>query len=122
MGALETILGSVVVDFFRLLDKTATDFSRIASLRRDESRTHTMRNTQGVTTTIDRRLRTRKFATKLAQETIRMLPNASKYECFSYTPGSAHVAAGLSESADPGELGDIQAEGWAKTKARGGGW
>ena len=31
-----------------------------------------------------------------------MLPNASKYECFSYTPGSAHVAAGLSESADPG--------------------
>ena len=29
-----------------------------------------------------------------------MLPNASKYECFSYTPGSAHVAAGLSESAD----------------------
>ena len=57
-----------------------------------------------------------------------MLPNASKYECFSYTPGSAHVAAGLSESADPGwpgasacgtvgrgiqELGDIQAEGVA---------
>ena len=52
-------------------------------------------------------------------------------------PGSAHVAAGLSESADPGwpgvlgvgvggegvqELGDIQAEGWSKAKARGGGW
>ena len=66
-----------------------------------------------------------------------MLPNASKYECFSYTPGSAHVAAGLSESADPGwpgdlgvgvggervpELGDIQAQGWLKAKARGGGW
>ena len=47
------------------------------------------------------------------------------------------MAAGLSESADPGwpgdlgeggggervqELGDIQAEGKAKAKARGGGW
>ena len=47
------------------------------------------------------------------------------------------MAAGLSESADPGwpgglgvgvggervqELGDIQAEGWLKAKARGGGW
>ena len=31
-----------------------------------------------------------------------MLPNASKYGCFSYPPGSAHVAAGISESADPG--------------------
>ena len=66
-----------------------------------------------------------------------MLPYASKHECFSYTPGSAHVAAGLSESADPGwpgvldegeggggvqELGDIQAEGWGKAKARGGDW
>ena len=64
-----------------------------------------------------------------------MLPNASKYECFSYTPGSAHVAAGLSDSADPSwpgvlgvwgggvqELGDIQVEGWLKAKARGGGW
>ena len=53
-------------------------------------------------------------------------------------PGSAHVAAGLSESADPEglagalgvrvggervqELGDIQAKGWLKAKARGGGW
>ena len=91
-----------MIDFLGSSTKTTTDFSRIASLRHDESHIHTMRNTQGVTTTIDRRLRTRTFATKLAQETIRMLPSASKYECFSYTPGSAHVAAGLSESTDPG--------------------
>ena len=52
-------------------------------------------------------------------------------------PGSAHVAAGLSESADPGwpgglgvwgggegvpELEGIQAKGWLQAKARGGGW
>ena len=99
--ALETILANAVIDFLSSSTKFATDFSRIATLRHDENRIHTMRNTQGVTTTIDRRLRTRKFATKLAQETIRMLPNASKYECFSSTPGSARVAAGLPESADP---------------------
>ena len=100
-----------MIDFLGSSTKMATDFSIMASLRHDESRIHTMRNTQGVTTTIDRRLRTRKFATKLAQETIHMLPNASKYECFSYTPGSAHMAAGLSESADPAGPARGEAEG-----------
>ena len=39
--------------------------------------------------------------TKLTQEEKLKVPHACKYQCPSYTPGSAHVAAGLSESADP---------------------
>ena len=39
--------------------------------------------------------------TKLTQEEKLKVPHARKYQCPSYTPGSAHVAAGLSESADP---------------------
>ena len=40
--------------------------------------------------------------TKLTQEEKLKVPHACKYQSPSYTPGSAHVAAGLSESADPG--------------------
>ena len=45
--------------------------------------------------------------TKLTQEEKLKVPHACKYQCPSYTPGSAHVAAGLSESADPGRPGAL---------------
>ena len=56
--ALEIILANVAIDFLSSSTKFATDFSRIANLRHDENRIHTMRNTQGVTTTFDLRLLT----------------------------------------------------------------
>ena len=45
--------------------------------------------------------------TKLTQEEKLKVPHACKYQNPSYTPGSAHVAAGLSESADPGWPGAL---------------
>ena len=45
-------VGGLGIDFLSLGTKFATDFSRGASLRPDESRIHTIRNTQSVTTTL----------------------------------------------------------------------
>ena len=58
-------LGLIFLSFQRNFDP---DFSRGASLRPDESRIHTIRNIQSVTTTSERRLRQPKCATKSAQE------------------------------------------------------
>ena len=45
-------VGGLGIDFLSFGTKFATDFSRGASLRPDESRIHTIRNTQSVTTTL----------------------------------------------------------------------
>ena len=77
------------------------------------------------------------FFESIAPRLLPTLHSALKNQCLRYPSGSAHVAAGLSESADPGWPGDlgvgvglervpelevIQAQGWLKAKARGGGW
>ena len=77
------------------------DFAVKLSGQGDESRLHTMTNTEGVTTTSKRRLRQPNLQPTYSKKKIIMLPNAPKYACYSYAPGSAHVAAGLSEPADP---------------------
>ena len=45
-------VGGLGIDLLSFGTKFATDFSRGASLRLDESRIHTIRNTQSVTTTL----------------------------------------------------------------------
>ena len=45
-------VGGLGIDFLSFGTKFATDFSRGASLRPDESRIHTIRNPQSVTTTL----------------------------------------------------------------------
>mgnify|MGYP006907209624 CR=1 FL=1 len=100
-------VGGLRIDFLSSWTTFATDFSRGASLRPDESRIHTIRNTQSVTTTSERRLRQPKCATKLAQEKNLSCPALQNMNARALPPGSAHVAAGLSESADPEGRGGL---------------
>ena len=74
-----------------------------------------MTNTQGITATSKQRLRQPNLQPTQSKKK-NLLPNAPQYACYSYTPGSAHVAAGLSESADPGWPGR---EAWGSESWKG---